>query len=73
MQNHTNNFLNTPQTADFLGLKPGTLEVWRVQGKGPAFVKLGHAVRYRIDDLENWIDKRTRQNTSQSGMDLHSV
>lgn len=73
MQNHTSNFLNTPQTAAFLGLKPGTLEVWRVQGKGPAFVKFGRAVRYRIADLERWIDQQARQHTSESCLNRQSM
>lgn len=32
----------------------GTLANWRVQGKGPAFVKLGSKVLYPIDELDKW-------------------
>ncbi|CAG2144581.1 MULTISPECIES: helix-turn-helix transcriptional regulator [Cupriavidus] len=35
-------------------IHPGTLANWRVQGKGPAFIKLGAKVRYPIAQLEQW-------------------
>jgi predicted DNA-binding transcriptional regulator AlpA len=66
MQNHTSNFLNTTQAANFLGLKPVTLEVWRCYGKGPRFARFGRAVRYRLSDLENYITASTHQHTSES-------
>jgi hypothetical protein len=31
-----------------------TLQNWRVIGSGPAFVKLGHLVRYRVDAVISW-------------------
>jgi predicted DNA-binding transcriptional regulator AlpA len=48
-------------------MKPGTLEVWRVQGKGPRFIKFmkNGAVRYRKSDLDAWIAEHTRASTSQ--------
>ncbi len=56
-------FLNRKQAAEFLNLKKCTLEAWANRGGGPAFVKFGRAVRYRISDLENYITNQTRQNT----------
>lgn len=32
----------------------GTLANWRVQGKGPAFVKLGSKVLYPVEELDQW-------------------
>ncbi len=59
-------FLNTPKAAEYVGLRPCTLEAWRCYGGGPRFVKLGRAVRYRLDDLDDWVESRVRDNTSQA-------
>ncbi len=59
--------LNTRQAAQVLGLKPGTLEIWRVRGDGPVFLKIGRAVRYRREDLERYLDGQARRSTSDRG------
>jgi hypothetical protein len=43
-----------------------TLQKWRLQGNGPRFVKLGHAVRYDVKDLEAYIECGRRRSTSDS-------
>jgi len=58
-------FLTTPEAAKFIGLKPATLEVWRVYGRGPVFLKFGRSVRYDMKDLERWIDDQARTHTGQ--------
>lgn len=56
----------TKEAADLLGLKPQTLELWRMQTKGPAFVKMGRSVRYREEDLQAYIHSlHTQTSTSQ--------
>ena len=57
--------LTTNQAAEALGVKPATLEVWRCQGRGPRFLKLGRVVRYRQSDLEAFLNENSRLNTSQ--------
>ncbi|MCG8357102.1 MAG: helix-turn-helix domain-containing protein [Kiloniellales bacterium] len=57
-------FLNTREAAEFLGLKPNTLEKMRVYGGGPEYRKHGRYVRYHIDDLNAWSDLRKRSSTS---------
>ncbi|MCF8076093.1 MAG: helix-turn-helix domain-containing protein [Desulfotignum sp.] len=59
-------FLKRQQAAEYLNVKRSTLEAWATRGGGPAFVKLGRAVRYRISDLEKFIESRIRQNTSKA-------
>ncbi len=61
-----NDFLNTRQAAKLIGLAPNTLEIWRLRGCGPRFVKFGRAVRYRLADLETYIEAQTRQSTSEN-------
>jgi len=58
--------LTTKQAADRLGLKPGTLEAWRVRGGGPIYVKFGKAVRYPDHNLDAFEKGNERNNTSQT-------
>lgn len=56
--------LTTEQAAACLGTTKRTLEAWRYEGGGPAFVKLGRRlVRYRPRDLEAFIVAGERVNT----------
>lgn len=58
--------ITTEAAAEILGgLKPNTLEGWRIRGVGPRFVKIGRLVRYRADDLDAWIESQSRVSTSQ--------
>lgn len=38
--------------AERWGIPVRTLAAWRYQGKGPAYLKIGGAVRYRLEDVE---------------------
>ena len=58
-------FLDSEQAANYLGLKRTTLEAWRCRGGGPKFVKLGRLVKYRQADLDDFVESRTRNNTSE--------
>ena len=58
--------LITKEAAGYIGLKKTTLEAWRCRGGGPVFIKLGKAVRYRREDLDEFINSRARTNTSQT-------
>ena len=53
--------LNTGDAAAYLGISRGTLEHWRTERpiKGPTHVRLGFQVRYRISDLEAWLEQQT--------------
>ncbi len=58
-------FMTTKEAAAFMGLRSNTLEIWRVRGTGPKFVKLGRAVRYRLPDIESYIESQLRSSTSE--------
>ena len=47
-------------------LSPRTLERWRWLGQGPAFLKLGGRVAYRLEDVEAFEAAQTRDATSAS-------
>jgi hypothetical protein len=51
--------VDTKAAAELLGRKPRTLDHWRYMGTGPTYLKVGVAVRYRIADLEAWLDSQT--------------
>ncbi len=50
--------LNTKEAADFLGVKPNTLEVWRNKKKGPRYSKIGSRVLYDLNALEEYFYSR---------------
>ena len=56
--------LNTDQMAAYLGIKPIYARQMRLSGKGPAFVKIGNHVRYRLTAIEEWLDGKTVRSTS---------
>ena len=55
----TQDLINPPltetQAAARLGLKVATLRAWRSQGRGPAYVRLGRAIRYLTVDIEEFL------------------
>ena len=58
----TNKLLNEKQAAEHLTVSPGTLSVWRSTGRyNLPFVKVGRMVRYRLTDLDAWLEARFRE------------
>jgi len=56
----------TKAAANYLDLAPVTLEMWRVQGAGPEFLKLGKSVRYTQESLDAFLESRKRTSTSHT-------
>lgn len=64
--------LSTNQAAEYLKSKgtpysPGTLEVWRSQGRGPAFKRIGRRVFYTPGALDSFIEGETVQTIDSYG------
>lgn len=56
--------LRTPQeVADFLGVTLNALAKLRMDGGGPAFIKVGRRVMYHPDDISAYIDANRRTQT----------
>ena len=53
------------QAAAYLSVAESSLEKWRMHGRGPKYVKLGRAVRYRISDLNAWVSESTVASTAE--------
>ena len=64
----TEQLLNTEQAANFLGVSKAFLERDRWAGARIPFIKIGsRAVRYTLDDLQDYIEKQRRVSTSECG------
>lgn len=63
MQNSLPHLYTEQDAANILGLAPATLRNMRADGRGPSFVKIGGLVRYRDNDLVEWIESRVRRTT----------
>lgn len=48
--------LNTRQAGAYIGQSAGHLANARSAGRGPAYVKVGGSVRYRVQDLDAWLE-----------------
>ncbi len=54
------------EAAEYLGVKPNTLAVWRTTGRySLPYVKVGRLVRYRKSDLDRFIASRTVRHTGE--------
>lgn len=51
------------EAAEYLGVKAHTLDVWACTGRyNLKYIKVGRLVRYRKEDLDEFLDKRTVNN-----------
>ena len=46
------------EVADYLKVKPGTLDAWAKQGRGPVYSKIEGARRYDWTDVRDWVEAR---------------
>jgi excisionase family DNA binding protein len=59
--------LDDAEAAELSGICAGTLSVWRSAGRYKLpFVKVGRRVKYRRNDIEAWLEARTRSNGATS-------
>ena len=61
----SNRLLTPEETAKYLCCSVSSLNKWRVSGRGPAFIKVGVRVRYRLSDIAAFIERETYSSTSQ--------
>lgn len=53
--------LTPDEAAVWLRSKERTLERWRHERTGPAFVRVGRHVAYHLEDLQSWVERQTCQ------------
>lgn len=57
--------MNAKEAANYVGLHYSTLAKMRMEGDGPAYLKLGRKVVYEKLTLDKWMDERTHSSTSE--------
>lgn len=61
IRNRTAILMDEKEAAQHLEVTSGTLSVWRSTGRYKLpFIKIGSKVRYRLSDLDAWLESRTR-------------
>jgi predicted DNA-binding transcriptional regulator AlpA len=51
--------LKEDAAAELMDVSVRTLQAWRARQAGPAYVRVGRNVRYRLRDIRSWIDANT--------------
>jgi phage terminase Nu1 subunit (DNA packaging protein) len=54
----TPRWVDEREVSKITGIAIQTLRNWRFQGTGPAYSKVGRAVRYRLDDVIRFMEER---------------
>ena len=65
----TKRLKNTREAIEYCGehWHETTWRRWRVEGKGPRFIRLEGKVLYRVADLDAWIEAQAKLSTSDPG------
>lgn len=59
--------VTTEEASKMLAVAERTLLYWRKNNQGPSYVKLNGSIRYKLTDIESWIDQNTcKANAKQS-------
>ena len=59
--------LLTPQAlSEHLGVPTTTLANWRYLHRGPAYVRVGRHVRYRVEDVTAWTETQRHESVEVS-------
>lgn len=59
--------LSVEELAEFLGVPVRTLYQWRYKGVGPVGVRVGRHLRYRVNDVEAWIEAKAGDGPPRAG------
>ena len=54
------------EISERLNVSLASLRRWRLEGRGPRFVKVGSLVRYRPEDLDEWLANLPADGTNLS-------
>lgn len=54
-------FCSPEELAERFKVPVRTVYMWRVRGTGPKGYRIGRHVRYRLKDIESWLETRADQ------------
>lgn len=60
--------LTEQEVAQQLNVSLAALRRWRLEGRGPRFIKVSALVRYRPDELEQWLASRPAGGTTDQSV-----
>ena len=60
--------LDEREVAAICGLSAAAIRRWRLLRKGPRYLKVGSAVRSRLEDVNNWLETRPSGGEVTPGM-----
>ena len=49
-------WLSVGEIAEYLGVPVKTIYEWRQTGRGPVGLRIGRHVKFRISDVQAWVD-----------------
>ena len=60
----TEDLLTQARLAKRWDIQSSTLRIWRWNGNGPQYVKIGRKIFYRLEDVKIFEQQKIRRNTS---------
>ncbi len=63
--------INQHQLSNRWGISPRTLERWRWIGEGPAYLKIGGRVVYRLEDVEAYEIRNRHDNEMEPNVSIN--
>ena len=64
-----NRLITTQELAAYLDVPTATIYSWRYRGVGPAGFRVGKHVRFRLVDVQRWIDRMIGEEVVHRGTD----
>lgn len=61
LEHRTERLLTVREVAEWLSVAEGTLRYWRHTHRGPRSLTLHGGVRYRLGDIEEWLERGAKQ------------
>ena len=64
-------FLTEKDVAEQIKVSLASLRRWRLLQRGPRFIKVGALVRYRAEDLEQWLETLPAGGATPQRQEIH--
>ena len=63
----TQQAVDEPTAATYAGYTGEAFRKWRREGRGPAFIRVNRSIRYRVSDLDTWLDRHRIETREMRG------